>query len=143
MPFDILGQKNWRAELLVPNPATGADESYGFWNRSELTFGSDNSTVTDPEDGTVPIGGKQTAEPVTLTRPFKSSRDLPVYTKLKPRRGRTTASLPIWLLDDFGNPTSATPIDTLKCVFQEIKLPEGEAGGTDASQITVTLEVQP
>lgn len=143
MPFEILGQKNWRAELLVPNPITGVDESYGYWNRSELTFGSDNTTVTDPEDGTVPIGGKQTAESVTLTRPFKRSRDPAVYKALKPRRGRTEVKLPIWMLDDFGVPETATPIDTAIGTLTEIKLPEGEAGGGDGSQITVTLELRP
>lgn len=141
MPNNFLTARNWRLELVLDMPA--GRKSYGFWNRSELTFGADGQLITDPEDGKVPVGGDQTAENLTISRPFKRSRDRDVYRELKPVRGRVSGQAHVWELDDFDQPTSSQPIDSLDVVLLQVVLPEGDAGSSDPSIIAGELQVRP
>lgn len=133
MPFDFMRQDNWRAEIIMDG------ESLGRWNRGEMTFGGENTEIVDPEFGQAPIGGRQTAEPVTVSRPFRRTRDVPVYRRVKPRRNRNESQMLIHLLDDFGQPTTAEPVDTVDGVISEIVLPEGSAASSDSSEIQMTF----
>jgi hypothetical protein len=135
---NALTDKNWRAELIYQGV------SYGFWNRDETSFGSETSTVYDPEYGPEVIGGSQTAENVDLNRPWRKGRERPTYNALKPLRGRGSGTLIIHELDELtGQPLTSQPLDTLKVIITDVKIPKGDAGGSDNSVITVTVQVQP
>jgi len=138
MANDFLRQSNWRAEMV--GKRTG--KSYGLWNHGELAFGSEAGEVVDPEDGNVPIGGRKTAENVEINRPWKRTRDRAVYQELKPLRGGIEMILIIHELDDFGQPVSSTPLDTLDAVLLEVKASEADKGGGDPSTIMCTLQVR-
>lgn len=137
MPIEYARQDTWRTQVII----NGVD--YGRWNRGEVTLGSESGTIDDPEDGTQPIGGRQTIENVELTRGFKRSRDLRVYRDVKPLRGRATVQLITHVLGDDGLPYETTPTDTFTGILQEIKLPEGSRGGNDGSEISLTVQLTP
>lgn len=137
---DYQRQNDWRAELI----RVSTSKSYGRFNHSDLNFGSETATVDDPEDGAgIPIGGKQTAEDTTLSRPWKRSRDRATYNELKALRGtQEVFTLNIHDLDDLGNPVSSTPLESLTVYIQEVTPPEGDKSGTDASTITIKVSVK-
>jgi hypothetical protein len=135
--IEIANQSTWRTQVLIEG------QDFGRWNRGEVSLGSTASTYDDPEDGTVPLGGRQTAEDVELTRGFKRSRDLGVYRQLKALRGRAEVTLIIHVLGDDGLPVESTPTDVLTGVLTEVKLPEQSRGGDDASEISITVQLKP
>jgi len=149
MAIDISRASNWRGRLVLavppgtPGRGDNGFKGYGYWNRGELTLGSDGQTITDPEDGIVPIGGKQTAENLAISRPYKRTRDRQVFAELSPLRGRAPGHFYVWELDDFGTPTTSAPLATLEVVLAQIVLPEGDADSSDPSVIAGELQVRP
>lgn len=149
MDFNFLKTDSWRGELLlkvppsIPGRAADGFKSYGLWNRGELTFGGESTTITDPEDGVQPLAGRQTAENVSISRPFRRRRDDLVYAELKPLRTRVGGKLHIWMLDEFRQPTSSQPLDVLEVVLLQIVLPESDANSADESILSAELLVKP
>ena len=142
MPNDYSTDRHWIGELILNMPE--GRKSYGKFNRDEIKMGSEGGTVDDPEDGVgIPTGGKQTAENLSISRPYKRSRDRIVYIELKPLRGRVTGEFLVWEADDDGNPYSETPLDTLDIRVQQITIPKGAAGSSDSGEISLDLQVRP
>lgn len=148
MSLTISRGQNWRGRLVlaVPPGTPGRGDNglkgYGYWFRGELTLGADAQTVADPEYGEVAIGGNQTAENLPISRPYDRSRDRQVYTELRPLRGRSGGYFYIWELDNYRQPTTSAPIETLEVVLNQIVLPEG-SGSSDPSVIAGELQVNP
>lgn len=133
----ILSQNNWRAEFIYNG------KSYGFFNRGELKFGSQADVITDPEEGQVLLGGRQTAENVDITRPWKLVRDTEGFRGLKALRGRGSGELILHELDpDTLQPTSSTPLDVLSVKLIEVVVPASDADGNGASMFTASLAVK-
>lgn len=134
----FLGQKNWRGEF------TYQGVSYGYWNSDDITFSSESTSITDPEDGPQIVGGVQTAEDLTIRRPWKLTRDSVVYSTLKPLRGRGGGEFIIHELDPVtGQPVRSEPLDVLKVQAKELVKPGGDVEGSEKSEIQIGLTVQP
>lgn len=142
----ILSQKNWRGELKYEIPAASGVtlKSYGYFNSDDITFGSESTTIQDPEDGGQIVGGVQTADEFAINRPWKLTRDDVAYGELKPLRGRSKGQFVIWQLDPVtGQPTSAQPLDTLVVQVKEVTKPGSDANGSDPTMIAINLSQQP
>lgn len=138
---DFLLSGRWRAELVLDTP--GGRRSFGWWDRDEATFGAEAATVHDPELGRgIPVGGVPTADELTISRPWKASRDRPAWQELKAWRGRVGGELLIWELDEWDQPYSSSPLDRLQVVVTQVVLPGGESGSNDPSRIAVQLQVR-
>jgi hypothetical protein len=116
-------------------------KSYGYFNGGDLEWGSETASVDDPEDGNVPVGGRQTGGSIEFNRPWKRVRDTTAYVELKPKRGRGVVEVIVHELDDYGEPYSSTPLDTPVGVLTSVTKPEGDAGGDDAATLTLSVEV--
>lgn len=132
-------QARWRNEVI--DASTG--DSWGFWDRAEIDYTSENQTITDPEDGQLNIGGRQTTGDTEFTRPWKSIRDPSIFQKAKAGRGRKPMQIIVHELDAFLNPVTTAPLTTETAILTEVVLPETSAGGDDSSVVSITLTINP
>ncbi len=115
----------------------------GRWNSDELELGSEVTDVIDPEYGPGTAGGRQTGGDIALNRPWRYGRERPTYQRLNPKRGRSTGTLSVWELDEYGVPTSSEPFATYTVALVSVTCPEGDAEGDDKAVITIGLRVNP
>jgi hypothetical protein len=138
---DIASEAGLRHELTLL--INGVTRSFGYFDADELEFGSETGDDVDPHYGPVTFGGQQTGGDLSLSRPWDRKRDAPIYQELKPLRGRVLGTVIVHQLDDFGQPVSSTPLDTISVRLTGVTKPAGSAaGGSNAGKLTVALVAQ-
>lgn len=127
-------KKNYRVYATVDGKDLGLFET---WSGGDGD--SDDTRYTEGGGNEIPLGGKQTREPITVGRLFKSDRDLAVYPWLDSRRGKGDAVFTKQVVDDEENPVGSAIVRRGK--LKKVTDPEADKGSSDAS--TFELEMSP
>jgi hypothetical protein len=98
---------------------------------------SDDQPWREGDGNLTNLGGKQSRDPITISREVKPDRDIPIYHELDAKRGKVEAVFTKQYVDDEENPIGKPIIRRGK--LKKVTDPEADKNSSDPSTFSLEL----